>query len=199
MTKAAVFRRCELSPTRLPTPSASRQARSVRQTIRGRSRALSGPYAAGRTSFAFCSSARNMSKYQPAWPPLGRRRGDNTCPSCIQPFCPLFRWDQTCTSCRTCKCLMLSLASPTSNMHVHRPHIQRWGTGSGEGPDVCLLVVLMAPLGAAARTVLLLGTEDAVGEMKCHALHRTKCSPPSIGGGRDGIMLANQPTRNGGA
>jgi len=58
-----------------------------------------------------------------AWPPLGCRRGDNTC-SCIQPFCPL----------------------PTGRVHLHRalfvsptinmqgyPHIQRRGAGRGRG------------------------------------------------------------------
>jgi hypothetical protein len=60
---------------------------------------------------------------------------------------------------------------------------------------------------AAARTVLL-GTEDAVGEMMCPARCRppycvhSACSLPSISAGaegNEGVVFANQPTRHGGA
>ncbi|KAK0743389.1 hypothetical protein B0T18DRAFT_183512 [Schizothecium vesticola] len=87
------------------------------------------------------------------WPRLGRRRGDNTC-SCIQPFCPL-------PMGRVHHALFVS---PTINMQVS-PHFQRWG---GKGPGR-VLVPTDRPDGAAraaARTVLL-GIENAVGEMKC--------------------------------
>lgn len=119
LDESCIFRRCELSPTRLPTPSASRQARSVPQPYTRAARSLRG------SSYLLCLFVRPLGTTGPstlpaAWPPLGRRRGDSACSSCIQPFCPVQVGPDVY--------IVLSLQQSTS------PHST---LGKGEGAGVC--------------------------------------------------------------